>query len=131
LSTSIEKVCSSTEQNPFLKHVGFEIMKCEGEEILLKLSLQKEHLNTNLSLHGGVHAAMLETVQALVVRYFYKKKSMILNLNVQYLASVKDGEICARAKLIQKGYKTAITESEIIDQNNRIIAKGTGVYKIV
>jgi acyl-coenzyme A thioesterase PaaI-like protein len=33
--------------------------------------------------------------------------------------------------VLQKGYKVAMTEAEIIDDQHHIIAKGTGVYKIL
>jgi uncharacterized protein (TIGR00369 family) len=131
MSTCIKNLQRCAEQNPFFQKVGFEVINMDDQEIMLKLSIQREHHNINSTLHGGVHAAIMDSVQNLVLRAVYNTNVSIMNQNVQYLAAVSDGDIYAKAKIIQKGYKVAMTEAEINDHNDRLIAKGTGVYKIL
>ncbi|WP_223587789.1 PaaI family thioesterase [Neobacillus bataviensis] len=119
------------EKNPFFKHIGFEIVSGNKDEILLKLAVKKELLNTNNSLHGGVHASMLDMVQSIQLRTIYQTSISTVNLDVHYFAPVNTGDLFASAKILQQSYKLATIESEIIDENNQLIAKGTGVYKIV
>ena len=119
------------ERNPFFKHIGFELVNSSEEEILLKLSIKTDLLNTNKSLHGGVHASMLDTVQSIALRSVYHCPVTAMNLDVHYFAPANTGHLFARAKLLQKGYKMAVLEAEIIDENATLIAKGTGTYKIV
>jgi acyl-CoA thioesterase len=44
---------------------------------------------------------------------------------------MSSGEIFAEAKVLQQGYKIAFTEGEIKDSNGNIIAKGTGIFKLI
>ncbi|WP_066308608.1 PaaI family thioesterase [Bacillus sp. FJAT-29814] len=118
------------ENNPFFKHIGFEFIKEEGSEIVLKLPLKQDLLNTNKTLHGGVHASILDAVQTVVLRNLYKCSVSALNLDVHYFAPSVSGNLFARAKVLQQGYKLATVEAKITDEQQQLIAKGTGVYKI-
>lgn len=115
----------------FFQHIGFELHSGEENEILLKLSLKEELLNTNKTVHGGVHASMLTEVQTIVLRSIYHAQVTAINLNVHYFAPTNDGYLYARAKILQKGYKIATVEAEIVDDHQLLIAKGTGVYRIL
>jgi uncharacterized protein (TIGR00369 family) len=119
------------KQNPFFERMGFEKVHSDDEEMVLRLSIREDHHNVAGNLHGGVHAAILDSIQNLVLKTAYHCNVVIMNQNVQYLAAINKGDIYARAKIIQKGFKTAMTEAEIMDEQNRLIAKGTGVYKII
>lgn len=126
-----KEVQKCIENNPFFRHIGFEIVNVNEGDVLLKLSLKEELLNTNKTLHGGVHASMLDTVQSLALRTLYQVPVATMNLDVHYFAAVNSGDLFARAKILQKGYKIATIEAEIIDSKNQLIAKGTGIYKII
>ncbi|NHM31226.1 PaaI family thioesterase [Neobacillus terrae] len=131
MSQTLHEIRTGLENNPFLKRTGFEILKFEEEDILLKLKIEPSHLNLNQTLHGGVHASMLETAQAMAIRSLYKTRVSVINVNIQYLMATSSGDLFARAIVFQKGYKIAGAEAEIRDSENRLIAKGSGVYKII
>jgi uncharacterized protein (TIGR00369 family) len=131
MQTPIQELQEQFLTNPFLKYIGFEMITIEQENIVVKLSIQKKHHNTGQNLHGGVHAAMLDTVQSFILRSVYEVPVASLNVNVNYLAPSNSGDLFATAKIIQKGYKTATVESQITDDHDQIIAKGVGVYRIL
>jgi uncharacterized protein (TIGR00369 family) len=118
-------------KNPFLDHLGFEIEKRDNKDIVIKLSMDLKHLNTNKTLHGGVHAAMLDTIQSLALKAVCQSNVAVMNLNVHYLSAIGSGVVSARARINQLGYKTAAVESEIHDEQDVLIAKGSGIYKII
>lgn len=119
------------EKNSFIKHIGFELVKQGENDISIKLTIEPRHLNTQHNLHGGVHAAMLDTIQTAALKAIYRAKVAAQNINVHYVTGTASGEIYAYAKVIQQGYKIAAVESEIIDDNNQLIARGSGVYRII
>lgn len=131
MSQTLNEIRQNLEKSPFLNHVGFEILKFDEDDILIKLSIENVLLNVNKTLHGGVHATMLETVQEMAIRSLYKSKISVMNVNIHYLDATSSGEIFARAKVIQRRYKIAGAEAEIVDSENKLIAKGSGVYKII
>ncbi|MCM3668458.1 PaaI family thioesterase [Mesobacillus maritimus] len=130
--TAVEKPqISWLEKNLFIKHLGFEPVVEERENVIaVKLFIDSNHLNIQQNLHGGVHASMLDTIHTVVLRNVYQTSVSVQNLNVHYLAGTSTGEIIARAKIIQQGYKIAAVDSEIVDEHGTLIAKGSGVYKI-
>jgi uncharacterized protein (TIGR00369 family) len=131
LMTAIQQKNVCFEKNPFLDHLGFEIEQQDKNNILIKLLIGSKHLNINKTLHGGVHAAMLDTIQSLALQTIYQTKVAAINLNVHYLSAIDSGAIYAKARINQQGYKTAAVESEIFDQHDALIAKGAGIYKII
>ncbi|MGM0899573.1 MAG: PaaI family thioesterase [Bacillota bacterium] len=118
------------DKNPYLNHLGFEVMVQDGKDIIVKLSIDSRHLNIQQNLHGGVHASMLDTIQTVALRTVYQTNVTALNLNVHYVTGINHGLITANARIIQQGYKIAAVESEIVDERGELIAKGSGVYKI-
>ncbi|WP_052353710.1 hotdog fold thioesterase [Neobacillus jeddahensis] len=124
-------VLNDWEANPFFTHIGFEVVNLEEDDILLKLPLKKELLNTNKMAHGGVHASMLSTVQTIFLRNLYRVPVVAMNLEVHYFAPTNSGHLFARANIVQKGYKLATIEAEIVDEDDLLIAKGTGIFKIL
>jgi uncharacterized protein (TIGR00369 family) len=128
LNTELHKYI---ENNPFNNHIGFELVTEKKDEILLKLSLKRELLNTNKTVHGGVHASMLDTVQSIVLRLIYQSPVAAMNLDVHYFSPAHSGHLFAKAKILQKGYKLATIEAEIVDIHQQLIAKGTGIYRII
>ena len=126
-----KEILKGIDKNPFFNHIGFELVSGQEGEIFLKLAVKKELLNTNNSLHGGVHASMIDMVQTIHLRKIYQASVSAVNLDMHYFAPTNTGNLFARAKVLQQGYKLATIESEIINENHQIIAKGTGVYKIL
>ncbi|WP_413300467.1 PaaI family thioesterase [Bacillus sp. 1P10SD] len=119
------------EDNPFNKHIGFELINDQEDEILLKLWLKEELLNTNKTVHGGVHASMLDTVNSIVLQTIYQTPVAAMNLDVHYFSPANSGHLLAKANILQQGYKLATIEAEIVDEYQQLIAKGTGIYRII
>jgi uncharacterized protein (TIGR00369 family) len=112
-------------------HVGFEIVRFEEGNVNIKLDVKEHLLNINGTLHGGVHATMLDYILGMVTRSVTKAKVVTTNLTVHYLSSISQGEIFAEAKVLQEGYKLAFTEGEIKDDQGNILAKGIGTFKLI
>ncbi|MGY0691955.1 PaaI family thioesterase [Virgibacillus sp. FSP13] len=124
-------VRESFESSPFFSHIGFEIIHFQEGNVLLKLPITKQLLNANDTLHGGVHATMLDTIIGMTIRSITKTRCMTINLNVNYLSAVKYGEIFAYGRILQQGYRTVTAEGELHDAEENMLAKGVGTFKLV
>ncbi|KAB2328357.1 PaaI family thioesterase [Cytobacillus depressus] len=131
MPVTVEDVRKSFESNSFVSHVGFEIVHFEENNVVLKLNIKEYLLNANGSLHGGVHATMIDTILGMVIRSVTKTKITTTSLTIHYLSSLSDGEIFAEAKILKQGYKNVFAEGEIKDLNGNIIAKGIGTFKLI
>lgn len=119
------------EQSAFFKHMGFEIVHFAEDKVLLKLAITAPLINVNGTLHGGVHAAMLDQICGMVIRATTKNRCATINLNLNYLAPSSEGDLFATAKIIQQGYRIAVVEGEIFEESGNLVAKGMGTFKLM
>src|SRR5699024_7720859 len=127
----IDEVRESFEASPFFSHIGFEIIHFQEGKVLLKLPITQQLLNVNGTLHGGVHAAMLDMILGMAIRTTTKTRCVTMNLNVNYLAPAISGNVLANGKIINQGYRTVGAEGEQCDEQEKLVAKGSGTDKLV
>lgn len=128
---TINDVRESFEASPFFSHIGFEIIRFEEGDVLLKLPIHKKLHNVNGTLHGGVHASMIDLILGMAIRSTTKTRCSTINLNLNYLAPVKDGELYAKGRVLQQGYRIATAEGELFDLEGKMVAKGVGTFKLI
>ncbi|WP_090238882.1 PaaI family thioesterase [Lentibacillus halodurans] len=127
----IEDVRKSFESSPFFLHIGFEIIEFREGNVLLKLPIRNQLLNANDSLHGGVHATMLDLVLGMCIRSTTKTRCTTISLNINYLAPSTEGDVYATGEILKQGYRIVTVEGEMKDENGNILAKGLGTYKLI
>ncbi|MFC3041852.1 PaaI family thioesterase [Virgibacillus xinjiangensis] len=131
MTTRLNDVRESFESSPFFSHIGFEILEFEEGNIRLKLPIRRELLNANESLHGGVHATMLDLSLGMAIRSVTKTRCTTISLNVNYLSPSIEGEVFATAKIVKQGYRMVVAEGEMMDEAGNLLAKGIGTYKLI
>lgn len=131
MSFTVSDLRKSFYDSSFISHLGFEIVTFEQGSVVLKLPIKEYLLNVNHSLHGGVHASLLDTVQGMMIRSIYNCRVNTISLNVHYLAPVTAGDVYAKANILQNGYKVVTSEGILEDENQNIIAKASGIFKII
>ncbi|MFE8699436.1 PaaI family thioesterase [Cytobacillus sp. FJAT-54145] len=119
------------KSSSFWDYLGFKTLQFEKENVVIELDIQEHHLNAINTLHGGVHAAMIDNIIGATINSVTKLPSTTINLSINYFAPVETGIITARANLLQIGYRIVTGEGVITDSNGKIIAKGTGTFKIL
>lgn len=131
MQLTLEDIRGSFEKSAFFNHIGFDIIHFEEENVLLKLVVEDHLLNVNGTLHGGVHAAMLDQICGMVIRATTKTRCATINLNLNYLASSSEGDLFATAKIIQQSYRTAVVEGEVFEEGGKLVAKGMSTFKLI
>lgn len=131
MQMTLEDIRKIFEQSPFFLHMGFEFVHFEEDKVVLKLPITAPLLNVNGTLHGGVHAAMLDQVCGLLLRVTTKRPCATINLNLNYLAPSSEGALFASAKIVQQGYKIAVVEGVIYEESGKLAAKGMGTFKLI
>lgn len=127
----LEEIIKEFEECPFFQHLGLDILQFEEGNVRIKLTIQEYLLNTNHTLHGGVYASVLDFIQSMYLRSVTKTRCVTTNLTIHYTAPVSAGEVFAEASIISRGYKTAFVEGILKDQAGRLLAKGTGTFKLI
>src|SRR5699024_3544665 len=131
LDKELEKVRNSFEGSPFYSLVGFEIIYFEKGNVKIKLPITNKLLNTNETLHGGVHDTMLDTIMEITIRTNSKTRFVTIRLNINYPAPSVSGSLYATGKVIKQGYRIVTAEGELVDEKKNLVAKGLGSFKLV
>jgi 1,4-dihydroxy-2-naphthoyl-CoA hydrolase len=78
-------------------------------------------------LHGGATAALAESVGSAASSFFVDNSRFIvkgIELSINHLKSIKEGEVTATAKIIHKGRTTHLWEIKVRNENNDLISIG-------
>jgi 1,4-dihydroxy-2-naphthoyl-CoA hydrolase len=78
-------------------------------------------------LHGGATAALAESVGSAASSFFVDNSRFIvkgIELSINHLKSIKEGEVTATAKIIHKGRTTHLWEIKVRNENNDLISVG-------
>lgn len=133
---------------PFNQLLGFKVEHVEGDKVEIILQWDDKLMGNPVHkiLHGGVTAAVLDTVGSLAVLIFgvehlqteaditqyYQQLANggTLDMRVDYLRPGKGDKFIASAEVIRKGNKVAVCKMNLHNQSGMHIATGTATYII-
>lgn len=123
------------EKNYFgdLLKMSFEIIK--PGEVHYHLNISKNHLATPFAVHGGCIAALIDATMGVGALTLVEDSFSVvstLELKVSFLESVNEGEILlSKSKIIRKGKKIIFVEAEVKNQEDVLVAKGSGTFMVL
>ena len=83
--------------------------------------------------HGGVSASLIDSAVGLALCTMIDKGDLIttIDLNVNFLAPAKPGQLTARGEIVHKGRRIAVGDAKVTDESGRLVSKGTATYMIL
>ena len=117
--------------NPFCELIGLDFLKCEDGYSLGVLEVDERLFNPHRVLHGAVIYAMADTGMgaALYSRLNKDELCATVEINISYFAAVTSGRLTCETRMLHRGKRIAIMESDI-STADRAIAKATGTFSI-
>ncbi len=124
----------SKDFNPFCELIGLDFTKIGKGFSQCVLNVNENlHFNPHRVLHGGVIYSMADTGMggALYTLLDIDDKELCatVEIKINYFKPVTSGMLTCNTKVIHKGKKIAVIESEILNNGN-IVAKAIGTYSI-
>lgn len=117
---------------PFIEQLGVEFISA-GEGIArIALDLQPRHLNSWAVAHGGVLMSMLDVVMAVAGRTFFPEGGggVTIEMQISFLQPANErSRLEATGRAYHRSKSMAFCEGEIRDQDDRLIAKSSGLFK--
>jgi uncharacterized protein (TIGR00369 family) len=100
------------------------------------LDIKEKHRNRNGTLHGGIHAMMLDAAAGFAAsRHLGQGGELVpvqtLSLTTSFVGAVVEGRVVARGRYTGGGHKIAYATAEIADAAGRVLSTATGVFKRV
>lgn len=131
---------------PFNRLLGLEVMAVDGPRPAIRFNQRPELIGNFVHkiLHGGVISAVLDTVGGLtatagaIARYqgppeaFVQRITRVgtIDLRVDYLRPGRGQWFEASGTIMRTGRKVAVVRMELINDEETLIAVGTGTYLV-
>ncbi|MEP5732036.1 MAG: PaaI family thioesterase [Sulfitobacter sp.] len=98
------------------------------------LNIAAKHRNRNGTLHGGIHAMMLDAACGFAASRFLAGQGalvpvMTLSLNTNYVAAVAEGLVTAKGTVTGGGHKIVYATAQMLDAEGRVLSSASGVFK--
>ncbi|MGB3051771.1 MAG: PaaI family thioesterase [Polyangiales bacterium] len=124
-----------TEHNwpphPFADLVGLSFEPAQPGASRCRVTIREELLNPHGVVHGAVAYALADTGMGGALYPLLEKgeSCATIEIKIVYLSSASEGELVCDTRVIRKGSRVAVLESEIFE-SDRPVAKALGTYSI-
>ena len=120
---------------PLASTLGFGAIRLIDGEVVLELEPQSFHDNPIGSMHGGVLAAVLDTVTGCAVHATLPAGTTYtsLDLSVRFIRAVRPGTgtVTATGRVVHRGARTAVAEASVVDGSGRLLATATSTCLVI
>jgi uncharacterized protein (TIGR00369 family) len=99
----------------------------EADACLVAFEVTPALLNLQGTLHGGILATAMDISMGHLLHHA-DGAGATLEMKLQYLASVKDGEVICRGSFLRKGRRTSFRQSEARRSDGTLIAHATSTW---
>ncbi len=115
--------------NPFIKFVGIQVPQLGRGYARFVLPFKPDLANSIGLLQGGVIAALADEAVAFALYSLVKEGETFntVEMKINFLGAVKEGEVEAVAHIAKKGRTISLGEFEV-RQGERLVAKGLCTY---
>lgn len=144
----LQELSSAFTAIPFNRMLGLKLNHLDAEHVSMTFSMKDELIGNFLHgiLHGGVISSVLDMAGGMVVMAaaVYKNphrsiedmveilgKCSTIDLQISYLRPGRGEFFLAKAMLLRSGNKISFTRMELLNQDEMLIATGSGTYLLI
>ena len=119
-------------ESDFNSILGMEFVRAEDGECEIKLDVDHRHMSAAARVHGGVFFTLVDTAmgRSVISKLSEGRGCATIEAKINYFRPVQEGNVRALARCLNLSKRTAYTEAEIRDENDRLIAKATGTFML-
>ena len=117
-------------ERTFEHHLRFQVEAVRPGHATLFIDVAAFHLNGNGTLHGGVYASLIDNAMGLAVAALAQVRIATTQMNVHFLAAVKEGRLTCTGEVVHRTRRTATAEARVRDAEGNLVALGTGAFRI-
>jgi len=123
--TETLKKLNSYNRNTLMETLDIEFCDFGIDYLVAKMPVNSSVYQPMGILHGGATAALAETVGSCASAFFLRDETKIIKgieLTINHVKSIKEGEVFATAKPIHKGRTTHLWEVKVVDESKNLIS---------
>ena len=133
----LARVQARADANLFWRYLGVSVVEAEPGRVRLRVPVRDEIKNAvGAPVHGGVYSALVDIAVGGALGTLHEESEggvgqTTLDLNVSYLAGVRDGDIYAEGRILRHGRTIAFGEVTVSDGKGQTLAVGRATYMIL
>jgi uncharacterized protein (TIGR00369 family) len=118
--------------NP-VNHFGFQLVKAERGRAVFRMPVLELHKQIHRVVHGGVLAMLADTAGGFAAFLAAPTGSRVvtIEMKINFLEPVEDGEIEADARVLRQGRTTSVVDCDVTDQDGRLVSKALMTFSIL
>ena len=120
------------ERSPFIRTLGLEVVALDYDaaelEVRMPLAPNFEGREGTKQFHGGVLAALIDTVGDFALGMLLGGGIPTMNLRVDYLKPAIGDSVTAIAKVRRRRRSAAVIDIDVMDEKGALVAIGRGTY---
>ena len=127
-----ERLVDRVKGNPYVNHLGIQFDVVEEGYVEAHMPLHDEQRQYCGVIHGGVLAALADTVAGFAAYTVtpLDKDVLTAELNVSFLRAAWGKELIAKGKVIKPGRRINFSECEIYC-DGKLVGKASGTFCVV
>jgi len=117
--------------HPFAELIGLNFTELRKGFSKCTLKVNEQLYNPHKVLHGAIIYSMADTGMGGALYSYLERDELCATIEVKinYFKSVKEGTLICKTKVIHKGKKIAVMESEIRN-DEELVARAMGTFSI-
>jgi uncharacterized protein (TIGR00369 family) len=131
---SIPTILDRFPTPPCATLLSLDILEADREtgRVTIAFTAKPEFCNASGNVQGGLLAAMLDDCMGPAILIATEAKSFLstIDLNVQFLAPAKPGQLIGRGRVVKIGKTIGFVEAELEDASGNLIARATASVRI-
>jgi uncharacterized protein (TIGR00369 family) len=123
----VKKLMTLVNQSPFFQLLSMTIEDMGIGFSKLRIELEQKHLSPYMAIQGGVYSALIDAAAywAVYAELPAGAGLITMDVNVNNLASIKEGTILASGRRIKIGRSICLADVRVEDNTGRILSQGT------
>ena len=117
---------------PFADLLGLRRSTMEDGRCRFGATVRPEHMNPHGVVHGGVVYTLVDYAMggAVTSRLGPGERCATLEIKINYLAPVSEGDLAAEAWVVARTARVAVLEARVQADGDRLVALATGSFYI-
>jgi 1,4-dihydroxy-2-naphthoyl-CoA hydrolase len=128
MSEDFAKIVNETPGPSWIKSIGLTITQASADEVRGEWEVGPQHHQGFGIVHGGVHSSVIETMASIgahLVASARGQRVVGLENHTSFIRGVERGRLRAIAKPVTRGRTTQVWECEILDEEDKLVARGS------
>ncbi|SRR6266404_2013905 len=118
---------------PISELIGFEVSEASEGQVVVVLQAGTRHFNPMGTVHGGILCDIADAAMGIAFATTLSpgESFTTVELKINFLRPVRQAQLRAEGRVVQRGRTIGYVECEITDENGKLVAKSNSTCLVL